>query len=177
MKVFGRPAWVSGVVGAAVAAAVLVLPGLAWPAPAVPPGQVSDCVRSVRVADVAQQEGSRGDPQPVTFRVESDGCLAGGLVRYETIESRVPEAATAGADYLPTAGDLQFDPGDPSSRTITVLVVPDQVPETNEVVQIQLCPDTLDITTNPTATATIVDDDGPRILPTPEPITGYGCQE
>src|SRR5690349_8852501 len=108
MKVYVRPGWVCGLLGAAVAAAVLVLPGLALPALATLPGDAAGCVRSVHAADIQQPEGSQGGPQPVTFQVESDGCPAGGLVRYRTITPQVPEAATAGADYLPTDGELQF---------------------------------------------------------------------
>jgi Calx-beta domain len=70
--------------------------------------------------------------------------------------------ATAGADYVATSGTLAFLAGE-TSKTVTVLLVPDTVDETDETFRLNLSAPVGATVAVSQSVATIDDDDGPRI--------------
>jgi hypothetical protein len=77
-----------------------------------------------RVSDVVAAEGRNG-PATATFRVELFPALASGAsVAFATADG----TATAGSDYAPTVGVLDFMPGQ-TTRFVPVTIHPDAVPE------------------------------------------------
>ena len=58
-------------------------------------------------------------------------------VRYETVASTSPDAATSGVDYTPTSGTLTFAPGD-TEKTVEVVVLDDDIVEESENVVLRL---------------------------------------
>jgi len=70
-------------------------------------------------------------------------------------------SATAGSDYQATSGTLTFAPGE-TSKTITVLVQGDRLPEDNEIFYVNLSSPTNATITTGQGAGTIVDDE-PRI--------------
>lgn len=73
----------------------------------------------------------------------------------------VAETATMHADFTPAAGELVFPPGT-TSRTITVAVPGDFVPEETETFRIDLSNATGGRIVDPSGVCTIADDDGRR---------------
>ena len=82
--------------------------------------------------------------------------------RYNAVLAAAIGTATAGRDYVATAGSLTFAPGQ-TRRTITVLVIGDRISEADETFRIGLA-SPLNATLSATAnrgTGTIRNDDGP----------------
>jgi hypothetical protein len=100
---------------------------------------------TVSVGDASVVEGNDGTAA-LTFTVTRTGTAA-ATVNYATADG----TATAGSDYVATAGTLNFAAGE-TSKTVTVQVTGDTAFEQNESVRLLL--------SNPTAGTTIADGEG-----------------
>jgi hypothetical protein len=92
-----------------------------------------DDAAGLSVADVVAVERP-GAPATARFTVTLAPSVAGPVsVQYQTL----PETATAGNDYVPAAGTLDFAPG-VTARTLDVTIHPDAVVEGPETLVLQL---------------------------------------
>ncbi|WP_326950595.1 sodium:calcium exchanger [Amycolatopsis sp. NBC_01307] len=145
----------------AVLAAVVLLLGLV-------PGPAADAAQgcgpaAVSVADRTLYEGTPDlNPGYTTFSFtvsvsSAAGCAPTGTVSYKT-EDGSP-GATSPADYVPVNGRLTWT-GEASSRTVSVQVVKDAVPEPNEPFLLRLY-DPVGVTlADDLAAGGVLDDDG-----------------
>ncbi len=77
-------------------------------------------------------------PRSIKFNVVlNPPAPAPVTVRYETVASTSPDAATSGVDYTPTDGTLTFAPGD-MTKTVEVVVLDDDIVEQSENVVLRL---------------------------------------
>jgi Calx-beta domain/Beta-propeller repeat len=114
-------------------------------------------VTSLSINDVSFSEGNSG-PTTATFTVTRSGDTAQEVtVAYATADG----SATAGSDYQTASGTLTFAPGE-TSKTISVLVNGDRVPELNETFVVNLGGATNANITHGQGVGTIMDDE-PRI--------------
>lgn len=147
----------------AVLAAVVLLLGLV-PVPAADAAQGCGPA-AVSVADRTLYEGTPDlNPGYTTFSftvsvASAAGCAPTGTVSYKT-EDGSP-GATSPADYVPVNGRLTWT-GEASSRTVSVQVVKDAVPEPNEPFLLRLY-DPVGVTlADDLAAGGVLDDDGSR---------------
>lgn len=149
----------------AVFAAVVLVAGVE-PVPSAEAVTEGCAPASVSVADRTLYEGTPSvtDPNPAyttfDFTVSisaAAGCLPTGSVSYKT-EDGSP-GATSPSDYLATSGKLTWN-GDASSRTISVQVIKDSVPEPNEPFLLRLYDPTGVNLADDLAAGGILDDDG-----------------
>src|SRR5262249_22145043 len=109
---------------------------------------------TLSVADVAVNEGNSGTT-PATFTVTlSPASSQTVTVNYATADG----TATAGSDYVAASGSLSFAPG-VTSRTVTVAVNGDTVPELDEDFFLNLSSPTNATLTVGQGRATIKNDD------------------
>ena len=80
-------------------------------------------------------------------------------IDYTTIDG----TARAGADYVATSGILELAPGE-TSRTVKVEVIGDELDEEDETFSVKLTGAIYASLEEPSATATIMDDDAPPVL-------------
>jgi hypothetical protein len=112
---------------------------------------------AVRIHDVTVTEGNTG-AVAATFTVNLSAASTQTVtVAYATGNG----TATAGSDYQSASGALTFAPGE-TSKTISVLVNGDRVPEPNETFVVNLSGATNAVIAGGQAVGTIVDDE-PRI--------------
>jgi hypothetical protein len=126
---------------------VLINDGI-WPDPSAP---------RLRIGDVTVAEGNTGTVAAaftVTLSAASDQPVT---VAYATGDG----SATAGSDYQTTSGTLIFAPGE-TSKTITVPVIGDRLPEPTETFVVNLSSPTNATIADGQGVGTIVDDE-PRI--------------
>lgn len=111
------------------------------------------CVVSFKVPTYAALESD----QVVVITITRDGALEESVsVNYETFDG----TATAGQDYVKTAGTLRFDPGE-QTKTVSVPIIDDNECEPDETFELQLLePNGCKIGRYPTCVITIIDDDG-----------------
>jgi predicted extracellular nuclease/Ca2+-binding RTX toxin-like protein len=108
----------------------------------------------VTIADVVQSEGNTGTTI-FTFTVTRTGGSGAFQVSYATTAG----TATAGDDYVPASGTLNFAAGD-NSETFAVTVNGDSAGELAETFGVQLSnPTNFAVLADPTATGTIQNDD------------------
>lgn len=111
----------------------------------------------IRISDVSWQEGNTGT-NSLTFFLDLSFPGAQPIsVNYATASG----SATAGSDYQATSGTLTFVPGE-TSKTITILVNGDRLPEPNETFFVNLSSPTNATITDGQGVGTIVDDE-PRV--------------
>ncbi len=112
---------------------------------------------SLKINDVTVAEGNTGT-RAATFTVTLSTASSQTItVAYATGN----DTATAGSDYTSTSGTLTFAPGQ-TSKTITVLVKGDRLPEPNETFFVNLSSPTNATIADGLGVGTIVDDE-PRI--------------
>ncbi len=129
--------------------AVLLNDGGPWPVTA-----------ALRIGDVTVAEGNTGN-RTATFTVTRTGAATGTTsVAFATANG----TATAGSDYQATSGTLTFAPGE-TTKTITVLITGDRLPEPSETFAVNL--------TGPT-NATIADGQGVGTITDDEPRISIG---
>jgi uncharacterized repeat protein (TIGR01451 family) len=87
------------------------------------------------INDVVVTEGDAGTTL-ATFTVSIDKPVQGNLAVTGYYTRDV--SATAGSDYLVSLGDVVFNPGDPLSKTITVTILGDLLPEPDETFEVVL---------------------------------------
>jgi hypothetical protein len=130
--------------------------GSLWNTPPSPPPVISFPVISISAAAIAEGNAGR---RPMVFTVS----LSQASTRPVTVRWGMANGtATAGRDYVATAGSLTFAPGQ-TRRTITALVIGDRLSEADETFRIGLA-SPLNATLSTTAnrgTGTIRNDDGP----------------
>jgi hypothetical protein len=119
-----------------------------WPNPLTP---------TVSVNDVTITEGNTGTRAATFTATLSAASSQPVTVAYATANG----TATAGSDYLAASGTLTFAPGE-TSKTITVLVKGDRLPEPNETFVVNLSSPTNATIADGQGVGTIVDDE-PRI--------------
>ncbi|HVE46138.1 MAG TPA: Calx-beta domain-containing protein [Acidimicrobiales bacterium] len=89
---------------------------------------IVDASRRVDIEGATVPE-SFGGTVPMPFTVSLNGPVDKPVsVNYATADG----SATAGDDYLPAGGTLSFEPGGPTSKTVLVDVLGDEVPEPTE---------------------------------------------
>ena len=137
-------------------AVVAAANGSLWSTPPLPPPVVS--VPLISISSAAIAEGNAGR-RPMVFTVS----LSRASTRPVTVRWGMANGtATAGRDYVATAGSLTFAPGQ-TRRTITALVIGDRTAEADETFRVGLS-SPLNATLSTTAnrgTGTIRNDDGP----------------
>lgn len=122
----------------AAGSAVIGLLGAAAPAHGAP-GVPAGCARAVAISSVTQYEGTGlWSAAPMVFTVTTDGCALLGA----RIEYTVDHVTTNENDLWSVTGTLTWAPGDFSPRTVTVPIVPDNIPEPNERFVFKGCPTT-----------------------------------
>ena len=130
--------------------------GSLWNTTPSPPPVISLPVISISAAAIAEGNAGR---RPMVFTVSmSQASTRPVTVRWGMANG----TATAGRDYVATAGSLTFAPGQ-TRRTITVLVIGDRISEADETFRIGLA-SPLNATLSTTATRAngmIRNDDGP----------------
>ena len=115
---------------------------------------------AISVSNVTVAEGNSG-PVNATFNVSLSASTTDPvMVDFTTYDG----TAKAGSDYEARSGTLTFAPGE-TSKTITVLVNGDTVPEADETFLLVLTDPVNATIANGQGTGTITNDDGP--LPTP----------
>jgi hypothetical protein len=120
-------------------------------------GVIVDDEPSVNIGDATATEGDTGTTA-VTFGVSlSVAYDVPVTVNYVTSDG----TATAGGDYQAVSASLTFAPGE-TSKTITVRVIGDRLPEANETFAVNLSGGANATVANGQAIGTIVDDE-PRI--------------
>jgi hypothetical protein len=88
---------------------------------------------SVSIADASVTEGNTGSVN-MTFTVSLSASYTQAIiVHFATADG----SATAGSDYTAASNDLTFNPGD-TSKTITISVTGDRLPESNEYFSVNL---------------------------------------
>lgn len=128
------------------------------PLPPPPPALPVVSLPVVSISSATITEGMAGR-RPLAFTITlSSGSTLPVIVRWATANG----SATAGRDYLATAGSVTFAPGQ-IRRLITVQVIGDRIAEANETFRVRLfSPRNATVaTTTGTATGTILNDDGP----------------
>jgi hypothetical protein len=111
-------------------------------------------VPQLRIGDVSVTEGNTGVVEAV-FNVTLDyGADQPVTVQYATADG----GATAGSDYQAVGGTLTFAPGE-TSKTITVPVNGDRLPEPNETFFVNLGSPTNALLADEQGQGTIVDDE------------------
>ena len=113
----------------------------------------------ISINDVSAPEGNSGTT-PFTFTVSLSAAYNMPVtVNYATANG----TAAAGGDYTAASGTLTFEPGQPTSQTVTVLVNGDRLFEPNETFFVNLStPDGHAEISRGTGFGTIIEDD-PRI--------------
>jgi hypothetical protein len=122
-----------------------------WAPPPPPPPP------SITVNDVTVTEGNTGTRNAVVNVSLSAASSQAVVVNYATADG----TATAGSDYVATAGTLTFAPGE-TSKSITVQVKGDSLPEPNETFFVNLSSPTNATIADGQGQGTILDDE-PRI--------------
>ncbi len=112
---------------------------------------------ALSITDVMQQEGNRGTNRLVFTVTLSTASTQPVTVAYATGTG----TATAGSDYQAASGTLTFAPGE-TSKTITVPVIGDRLPEPNETFSVNLSSPTNATIADGQGVGTILDDE-PRI--------------
>ncbi|HEX2763966.1 MAG TPA: Calx-beta domain-containing protein [Allosphingosinicella sp.] len=108
----------------------------------------------VTVSDVSKDEGNSGTTS-FAFTVTRTGGTGAFSVDYATLDG----TASAGDDYVAAAGTLNFLAGE-NSKTVTVTVNGDTIPELRETFSLQLSnPTGFAVLADPAGTATILNDD------------------
>jgi hypothetical protein len=108
----------------------------------------------VSIDDVSVTEGSTGTRNAVlTVTLSAPSALA-VTVAWQTADG----TATAGADYVATAGEVVFNPGQ-TSRTVRIPVVGDRVAEPPETFQVLLGVPTNAMVADGTGVVSVVDND------------------
>ncbi|HMQ29149.1 MAG TPA: Calx-beta domain-containing protein, partial [Chloroflexaceae bacterium] len=104
-------------------------------------------------------EGAPGETRLMTFTVSLSRQASGTVtVRYATVASSGPTAATPGADFTPVSGLLTFSPGQ-QQQTFQVPIVGDAIVEYDEIFGVQLSSPSGAVIAVGSATGTIVNDD------------------
>ena len=117
---------------------------------------------AVTIADASASE----DAGAMQFTVSVPAAYGRLTVDWETSDGSGDDAATAGSDYEAASGQVVFNEGEPT-RTISVNITDDSDEEGNETFTVTLKdPDGVTLPTDPTATGTILDDDGSATGPT-----------
>jgi hypothetical protein len=133
--------------------------GSLWNTTPPPPPVISMPVISISAAAIVEGNAGR---RPMVFTVS----LSQASTRPVTVRWGMANGtATAGRDYVATAGSLTFAPGQ-TRRTITVLVIGDRISGADETFRVGLA-SPLNATLSATArrgTGTIRNDDGPARL-------------
>ena len=130
--------------------------GSLWSTPPPPPPVISIPVISISAASIAEGNAGR---RPMVFTVSlSQASMRPVTVRWGMANG----TATAGRDYVATAGSLTFAPGQ-TRRTITALVIGDRTAEADEAFRVGLAsPVNATLSTTATrANGMIRNDDGP----------------
>ena len=127
--------------------------------PPPPPPVSSTGPLSLSVGDTTVLEGNSGTttaPFPVTLSADP------GTGRQVAVTVRTSDGtAHAGSDYTAVATTLTWQQGDPLTKTLAVPVIGDTVPEGNETFHVTLSAPSNAALADPTATGTIVDEEGP----------------
>jgi len=124
---------------------------------------LNDDLPTVSISTTSGTEGDSGTTNFVFTVALSQAINSQVTVVFNTANGI---ATSADNDYVPTSGTLTFEPNQ-LSTTVTVQVVGDTRPENaNETFRVDLSAPVGAIlsTTNASATATIVDDDGPPVI-------------
>jgi Calx-beta domain/FG-GAP-like repeat len=117
-------------------------------------GDWAPLLPSLRINDRTVTEGNTGTAS-ATFNVTLSAASGQSItVAYASGNG----TATAGSDFNSTSGTLTFAPGE-TSKTITVLVNGDRLPEPNETFLVNLSSPTNATIANGQGTVTIVDDE------------------
>jgi Calx-beta domain/FG-GAP-like repeat len=112
---------------------------------------------SVTINDVSVTEGNTGTVN-ATFTVSLSAAYGQPVtVHYTTTDG----SATAGSDYTAGSGDVTFAPGE-TSKTISVAVLGDRLPEATETFVVNLSSPTNSFINDGQGVGTIVDDE-PRV--------------
>jgi uncharacterized protein len=110
---------------------------------------------ALAVGDVSVLEGNAPNTVALLFTVTLSSAAGQPVqVSYATQDG----SATAGADYQPRAGQLFF-PAGATQRRVAVIIVSDTVVEPDETFALNLSASTNAVIVDPTASATIVNDD------------------
>ncbi len=112
---------------------------------------------TVSIGDVTQAEGNSGDTNfvfTVSLSQASDQAIT---VVYNTTDGTATSTGT-GADYTPTSGTINFEPGT-TTKLITVAVIGDTTVEPDETFNVVLSNPTNATLGNDTGLGTILDDD------------------
>jgi probable HAF family extracellular repeat protein len=112
---------------------------------------------SLNIGNISVTEGNSGTTNAVFTVNLSDTSSIPVTVNYATADG----TATAGDDYVSASGTLTFAPGE-TSKTITVLVNGDRLPEADETFLVNLSSSTNANISNSQGVGTIMDDE-PRI--------------
>ncbi|HEY9645021.1 MAG TPA: Calx-beta domain-containing protein, partial [Chroococcidiopsis sp.] len=110
---------------------------------------------SISPASITQLEGNSGTTAYVYTVTLSNASASPITVNYSTNNG----TATAGSDYVDNDGALVFNPGDPLTQTITVLVNGDTTVEGDETFTVQLNSAVNAVLGTNTATGTLTNDD------------------
>jgi hypothetical protein len=140
-------------------AVVAAANGSLWNTTPSPPPVISLPVISISAAAIAEGNAGR---RPMVFTVS----LSQASTRPVTVRWGMANGtATAGRDYVATAGSLTFAPGQ-TRRTITALVIGDRTAEADEAFRVGLASpvNAMLSTTATRGTGTIRNDDGPGRL-------------
>jgi len=122
-------------------------------------GTILDDEPRVSIDDVKIVEGDSGSADAV-FTV----TLASAPDRTVVVDFATADGtATGGVDYTPVSGTLTFDPGQPTSQTISVPVIGDTDDETNETFFVDLTGAAGAFIADGQGLGTIVGDDGPLV--------------
>ncbi len=115
-----------------------------------------DPLPQINTSDISVVEGNSGTTNAVVTVTLNAASGQTVTVNYATADA----TATAPADYTNTTGTLTFTPGQ-TSRTITVPVIGETVPEANETFSVGLFGATNATINTPTSFVTITNDDVP----------------
>ncbi|MCC6173804.1 MAG: FecR domain-containing protein [Chloroflexi bacterium] len=130
-----------------------------------------DTPSSIRIFDNRGLEGDAGT-SPLSFIVSLNRPAAASItVNYATANG----TATAGSDYVATAGTLTFNPGE-QFQTVDVQVIGDTVQEPDETFLVNLSNPIGAVLLDNQAVGTIVDDDGPPALSIHDVFAAEGCE-
>ena len=115
-----------------------------------------DPLPSLSVSDVTVVEGNSGTTNAVVTISLSEASGQTATVNYATADG----TATQPADYTSLSGTLTFTPGT-TTRTVTIPVIGESVPEANESFFLNLSAATNAVITDNSGTITITNDDVP----------------
>ncbi|HEY0322463.1 MAG TPA: Calx-beta domain-containing protein, partial [Pyrinomonadaceae bacterium] len=119
-----------------------------------------DVSPGISIDDVQVQEGNSGTTNAVFTVTLSAASSLTVKVDYATANGT---ATTAGNDYQSASGTLTFNPGDPLTKTITVLVNGDTVNEPNETFTVNLTNPQNTTISDAQGLGTILNDDAPGV--------------